>query len=244
MSIPIISKKRCILDSGFKGVKFYPNSNMFYNYDPRNYRNISPDLAVFLPMIKNKTELVKYYENYNLEQKPEYILSLNEPDLIGGLNQHTVEQTLKIHKEIEEVIQPKYLSSPAVTKRNGMPFLLKFMEGNTEYKPRCDFICIHYYDYDANEFLKFVDLFWTTFKKPIWITEFSIVDWTKKRPINNEVIKNFMNIAIKGLEERPYVIKYFWFSNTTIHDGLLKQMSLYDVNTKDLTEIGRHFFSL
>ena len=239
------SNKRGVVDCSFKGCKLDGNNvNWFYNYQPNNFRNIPSSVSEFIPMIKNRT----YLNSLNLNgaiftSRPKYILSVNEPDMVKGLNQMTMEEALSIHKEIEDKINPEQLGSPAITKRYGLPWLKTFVNGTDDYKPRIDFICIHWYDYDAIKFIEYVDLIYKTFNKPIWITEFSIVDWKMIKPINHDIVKQFMDIALPALESRDYVIRYAWFSSNKRDFPQLANASLWDEATKDLTDNGKYYFN-
>ena len=76
-------------------------------------------------------------------------------------------------------------------------------------------------------------------KKPIWTTEFSIVDWAQNPPpINND----FISVAINRLETRDYVVEYSWFLTTVTNDCKLLPMSLYDPIIKDLSVLGKCYF--
>jgi hypothetical protein len=171
---------------------------------------------------------------------PQYLLSVNEPDMVGGPNQMRMDECLSVHKSIETTINPKLLGSPAITKRYGIPYLETFLKGTEFYKPRCDFICVHWYDYNAEDLIKHIELLWSLFKKPIWLTEFSIVDWKNKLPINEEIIKKFIDIAIPFLENCPYVHRYSWFSSNK-NESVLTQSSIVNFETNNLNASGIHY---
>ena len=237
------SLKRGVVDACFGGCKLENNNvKWFYNYNPINYRNIPSTVSEFIPMIKNRDYLNKAI-TYNVF-KPAILLSINEPDIPNGPNAMTFDEALSVHKGIEDNIQPVLLSSPAITKMYGVPWLKQFIAGNGIYVPRVDFIAIHWYDLDPYKFLQYVDDVYKTFNKPIWVTEFSLADWKLNNPQLTEEnnVKRFMDITMTGLENRPFVQRYAWFSSTT--NSAISKCSLWDINTKDLTTLGKYYFGI
>lgn len=241
--IPKTSSKRGVVDVGFGGCKLENNNvTWFYNYDPTNFRKIPSTVSEFIPMVKNQAGLDKALLNNIF--RPNVLLSVNEPDIPGGPNEMTFDEVFRIHKEIEDKIQPILLSSPAVTKMYGVSWLKTFVQGKNGYIPRVDFISIHWYDLDPYRFLEYVDGIYKTFNRPIWVTEFSLADWSLKNPslTTEENIKRFMNITLQGLESRPFVHRYSWFSILS-YPSIVK-CSLWDIGTKDLTPLGKHYFNV
>ena len=162
--IPKITSKRGCVDVSFHGVNLInANCSWFYNYKPINDRNIPNDISTFVPMIKNELYLKKAIDTNTLPVNPLYLLSANEPDMKNGLNEIPLNDMLILHQKIEQLCNPINLGSPAMTRQYGFEYLTKFLEGNDSYKPRVDFIVIHWYNFNANEFIKYVDLYYTTF---------------------------------------------------------------------------------
>ena len=83
-----------------------------------------------------------------------------------------------------------------------------------------------------------VDKTYEMYHKPIWITEFAVYGWPHNDVEHIESVKEFMKTAIDGLNARPYVERYAWFSfnSTNETNGIA---SLYNYETGDLTELGR-----
>ena len=231
----------CISPTGIRmegtNIKFH------YNYCPTNFRNVPANVAEFIPMIKDRGWLDKSLLKNTFKTRPQYLLSVNEPDMKNGPNQMTMQECLSIHQDIETKINPILLGSPAITKRYGIPYLQEFLKGTETYKPRCDFVCVHWYDYSAHDFIKHIELIWTLFQKPIWITEFSIIDWRDKLPINEEIIKKFIDIAIPFLEQCPYVHRYSYFSSNK-NESVLNKCSIIDFSTNKLNNAGLHYDSI
>jgi hypothetical protein len=237
--IPMINSTSSNLYFGFDQALLYRNTtlNVLYNKVPLG------TLGSVEPI--GEIAFIGYIDNVGVD----YLLSVNEPDFVNIID---ISTCLIIHKKIEDEFKPKKLGSPGVTRLNGLNYLTEFLKGNETYIPRCDFICLHWYEYSAIEFLSYIDYMWETFKKPIWVTEFSFVKWNinDPRPSDETAIKNFIDIALAGLESRSYVERYSWFSNfkeTFIEGGeikpnQLKEMSLWN-SSGNLTTIGEYYFS-
>ena len=238
-----LSNKKGIVDCVRGGCRMEgTNIKWHYNYEATNYRNVPADLAEFIPMIQNRKKFDNALLKNFFSTRPQYLLSVNEPDMVGGPNRMTMQECLSIHQDIETKINPILLGSPAITKKYGIPYLQEFLKGTETYKPRCDFICVHWYDYRAEDFIKHIELVWTLFQKPIWVTEFSIVDWRSQLPINQDIIKNFIDIVIPFLENTPYVHRYSRFSSNK-NEGVLIKCSIIDFSTNKLNACGLHYDS-
>jgi hypothetical protein len=103
------------------------------------------------------------------------------------------------------------------------------MMGNELYKPRVDFLVLHWYERDPYAFLDFVDYQYSLYKIPVWITEFSIANWnagtSNSKPLTSAEIIEFITISVSGLEYRPFVDRYSWYSNPC--DIYIKEASLW-----------------
>jgi Glycosyl hydrolase catalytic core len=134
------------------------------------------------------------------------------------------------------------LGSPSTTTLNAFTWLPQFLAGNSTYKPKVDFICIHWHALGALDFLNFVDDTWAIFKKPIWITEFTVADWTatsqKPSKLTEQYAIDFLKVVLPALELRSYVQRYAYYSD--IANPALAFSSLWFKN-KTLTAVGRAY---
>lgn len=81
---------------------------------------------------------------------------------------------------------------------------------------RTDFVAIHIYGPpDPQKFLQRLDAAYKHYRKPIWITEFAVADWSAREAGTNryseEQVMAFMKVVIPELEKRSYVERYAWF---------------------------------
>jgi hypothetical protein len=155
----------------------------------------------------------------------------------------TPQDMLKLWPRLENV-NPAKLSCPPIMKKNLYTWLPQFLAGTPTYKPRVDFIPLHLYNRNAYTTLNDIDKCWITFKKPIWLTEFAIADYTKTNPTFTDAeIINFFNIIIPQLERRPYVQRYSYFCNSI--DANVKAGALWTNDTiPQLNKYGTQYFSL
>ncbi|MCC2790407.1 glycosyl hydrolase [Eubacterium ventriosum] len=173
-----------------------------------------------------------------------YVLDFNEPDLGDQCNM-TVDQIYNLWPSIMNdninVSSPVTAIWPKSSKNWFQPFMEKI---NARDDLDVDFISIHCYpdDWDggaemADWFVKeVVDWAWETYRKPIWITEFS-------KRVNNptsstaQKTAEFWNAVMPLLDEREYVERYAGFCFNNANTGLW----LY--NTGKLTLAGEMYRS-
>jgi hypothetical protein len=62
-----------------------------------------------------------------------------------------------------------------------------------------------------------IDAIWAKYKKPIWVTEFAVADWSEKFPggFSPSLVESFIKDACAGLDARPYVERYTWKTRST-----------------------------
>lgn len=67
---------------------------------------------------------------------------------------------------------------PLATPTKSTGWFANFMKANPSGS--VDFICVHWYGPPtASSLLNVVDTLWAQYKKPIWITEFAVANWTQ-----------------------------------------------------------------
>lgn len=143
------------------------------------------------------------------------LLGFNEPD--NSINRTPVETALQLWPVLETMVNPVRLSSPVCQRSTIDGWLPYFMTGTITYKPRTDFLVLHWYQRSAWDFLAYVDKWYERYRLPVWITEFSITNWAFMVPttasITHEEAIQFILVALTGLEQRIFVEKYSWYSN-------------------------------
>jgi hypothetical protein len=171
------------------------------------------------------------------------LLGFNEPDLAGQANM-SVAEALAAWPRLERT--GMRLGSPAVAfgadTEGG--WLDRFMTGAREQGLRVDFVTLHWYGSDFSDaavghFLGYVDAVHRKFGKPIWVTEYGLMNFggAPRYPTGTQAAA-FINGSTDGLEERRYVERYAWFGLPAVGDS--RAFGLYrDGETP--TEAGRAY---
>lgn len=173
-----------------------------------------------------------------LEANP--LLGFNEPDGKAQANM-TVEQALKLWPELEKT--NRRLGSPATVHPDN-EWMKAFMKGVEDHGLRVDFICVHWYGQrDAGKFIGRIREVHELYKKPIWITEFAIADWSAASLRENkhtpEDVLEFMEDVLPELEKLDFVERYAWFP-AKHGDPKLGPSALFDARG-ELTELGEFY---
>jgi hypothetical protein len=171
------------------------------------------------------------------------LLGFNEPDMAGQADMK-VEDALAAWPKLEAT--GMRLGAPAVAYGGDTPggWLDRFMSGAKDKGYRVDFIPIHWYGSDfsaaaVNQFLGYVDAVHQRYDKPVWITEFGLMNFSgsPKYPNADQEVA-FIKGSTKGLENRSYVERYAWFGLPAVGDSV--DFGLYrDGNTP--TEAGKAY---
>ena len=97
----------------------------------------------------------------------------------------TVEEAIELWPKLEELGVP--LGSPVPSSVNSV-WLEQFMSEAESKNLRVDFICIHIYrGNNSGLFFQAVDDIYEKYRKPIWVTEMSIVDNDAKTVSENKI---------------------------------------------------------
>ena len=234
----------------------------------------------FVPMVWG---LQNYKQNLQSikEQGLTTVLGYNEPEgIYSGQSNISVEDAVKTASDFTD--SGLRIGSPAIEHVYDQTGWLKnYMEQLKETSYNVDFIAVHEYFYNicncdpahiddtknaAIEFLDNLQKLYDAYQKPIWITEFAVVNndqWWKHYSYTNEAGKEevyqFMNYVIngidghKGLDELDYVERYAWFPFDTRNEFggasslfVTKTDSQNDVSLKagELTRLGQLYRSL
>jgi hypothetical protein len=196
------------------------NPNWYYNWGP----NPTPGVTVpFVPMVWGKNTSLPSSNN-------SVVLGFNEPDLACQSNLTPVQAT-----SLWSAVKGTRIGSPATSENPVTGTWLKSFGGDY------DFVCLHWYGpCNVTSFLHFVDSAWEQFKKPIWITEFAVADWSSRTVKSTRWTANdvhvFMTQVLPCLESRPYVERYSWKTRNT-EDNSMWFSSIFN-NDGTLTPLG------
>lgn len=180
------------------------NPKWYYTWDVTPVPGLE-DLP-FTPMVWGSKSLSKLSGTHDV------VLGFNEPDGSAQSNL-TPSQALSLWSNVTNL--GTKIGSPATA---GNPTTQgSWMEQFMDAAPKVDFICVHWYaPPNSSSFLKEIDAIWAKYKKPIWVTEFAVSDWSGKFPggFAPNLVQEFMKEACAGLDARSYVERYTWKTRT------------------------------
>ncbi len=222
------------------------NMGWYYTWGTTPFSYTRYNQIEFVPMIwgtqNNSSISAVRAKNY------QYVLGYNEPDMggdVGGSNikVNTAIANWGLFKGVgRHVGSPAPALCPAWDNGTWFKTFMDGVDHNT-----IDFIPLHCYygqyggKAGANTFLKeVVDATYQMYHKPIWVTEFAVSGWGYNNASARQSVKEFLQTAIDGLNQRDYVERFSWFSfNTT--DGNNGASALWTNSTGNLTELGRTY---
>jgi hypothetical protein len=166
------------------------------------------------------------------------LLGFNEPDVKEQANLTTDLALEKWPKLMETGLR---LGSPSGMHPDNA-WMIEFMREADKKKLRVDFVTVHWYGgADAAGFLAYLEKIHKLYKRPIWITEFAIADWTAKpgKPakFTQQQVLKFMERVMPALKRLDYVERYSWFKTKTSSD-VMGPSALFN-DDGSLTEVGK-----
>lgn len=168
------------------------------------------------------------------------LLGFNEPDGATQSNL-TPQQALSLWPTITE--SGKRIGSPATAANPVKPG--SWLEQFVTLGGTFDFVCVHWYaPPNAVSFLAQIDAIWAKYKKPIWVTEFAVADWSGKFPggFPPSLVESFMKDACAGLDAREHVERYTWKTRST-SDSKMGTSALFN-DDGSLTALGTIYAAL
>ncbi|MGB7323559.1 MAG: glycosyl hydrolase [Rubripirellula sp.] len=176
--------------------------------------------AEFVPMIKGKVNATdkafKKIEQLKVSHGVDHLLGFNEPDSPSQGNT-SVEKAIELWPKL--MATNLRLGSPAVTDNaRGKAWIDAFAAGARQKRLRVDFMTLHRYPNlqkkgSALQFLRSIEQVYQQYRLPIWITEFSGLNFgSKDRHMTPAHNLEFMMGIIPKLEQLPFVERYAWFS--------------------------------
>lgn len=201
----------------------------YYNWGARPSSGQQYKGIEYVPMVWKSTNAndLKNKANTYKNQGYKYVLTFNEPDLAGQCDM-PVDDVYNVWQGLDDVTGIKISSPvtalwPQASPRWFQTFMSK-IDVNNDHD--VDFISIHCYPDNyagagmADWFLKeVVDWTWNTYKKPIWITEFS-TNGNSVTATGNNGTKEFWEAVMPELDEREYVERYAAFGFNNANTGL------------------------
>lgn len=222
-----------------KGLQWYYNWRM----DQIHTRGGQRRSVEFVPMIHS----AKNVDDRIQSSRPvRALLGFNEPDGHGGSHQAgmTVAEAIALWPKLEA--RGLRLGSPATTQfgtlgRNSWQG--RFMAEVERRNLRVDFMAVHYYspDGDVEDFRNWLIAVYKAYKRPIWVTEFALIDWNRPHRATYEANATFAYEAVRMMETLPFVERHAWFAaNPYPWKGRTPKINLVD-NNMQYTSLGKVF---
>lgn len=200
-------------------------------------------LSDYIPMVWGQ----KHVEAMELDaiKGEEVILGFNEPD-------HSAQSAMSVEEAV--ALWPDLMStgarlgSPATTTPGTLgsrSWLGRFMEQAEDADLRVDIIAVHYYsaNKDVGAFESFLNKTYAAYGRPIWITEWALVDWNNPGRFSSEETSTFFADAVQMLDDLAFVERHAWFGLYDGMDGLNINTHLIDANG-NLTAVGDAYVEL
>lgn len=192
----------------------------------------------FIPMYWNAKTITASFPKAS-----KALLTFNEPDNFDQANMTVSDAILAWPKLMAKNIR---LGSPAPTTEQAIApnsWLKRFMDQAKMRGYRVDFIALHYYSSDKSvkAFKTYLEKAYAMYKKPIWVTEWALVDWRNTKRFSYKETALFAKEALEMLDDLSFVERHAYFTTykyDTFGTGL--NIELFD-EKKNLTLVGLVF---
>lgn len=222
-----------------------PALEWYYNWRPdQMWQGSGPRRTVeFVPMIHGRSDIGKTIQS---DLKVRHLLGFNEPDGRNAPSQAnlSVEEAIDLWPKLER--RGLRLGSPATTQGQTLgrnSWQRRFMNQIEARGMRVDFMAVHYYSTNgsAPEFRRWLTAVHREYGRPIWVTEFAFVDWTRPGRVTYAQNARFAEDAIRMMEELPFVERHAWFAaNPYDFEGAHPRVNLFDARMQS-TPVGAAF---
>jgi hypothetical protein len=185
----------------------------------------TPQGGDFVPMIWGGGSVTDKTLAQSRAASGRYLLGFNEPDMSSQANM-TVDQALTLWPKLEAT--GRTLGSPAVAYggATGGGWLDRFMTGAKARGLRVDFIALHWYGGDfvtadaVGQLKSYLQSVWNRYHKPIWLTEFALIDFSNGTHYPSESSQAaFLTAATRMLDGLSFVQRYAWFALPAADSG-------------------------
>ncbi|MDF7825374.1 glycosyl hydrolase [Pontiellaceae bacterium B12227] len=215
------------------------NAKWFYSWGEKAPEKIPPGIE-FVPMKWGKWGCTAEKMSAIKAAGHKTLLGFNEPDQKKQANM-SVEKAIELWPLLMDT--GLRLGSPAGVHPDG-EWMEAFMAEVKKRGYRVDFITMHsYMGKHSKHFLSKVEKIHKLYKKPIWITEFAVADWSASKDKPNKFspddVLKFMEKTLPALEKMDQVERYAWFSG---ENPPLKPSSLFEQDGT-LSRLGRMYAS-
>ena len=202
-------------------------ASWYYNWSATPNGIKTPRGVAFVPMIKTGANVNTATLN-EVKREGKYLLGFNEPDEKNEANM-SVATALRLWPKLEAT--GMQLGSPAVSygTNSKTSWIGQFMRGAAARHYRVNFITLHWYGQhdwtkpaaNVTELKNYLESTYRLYHKPIWITEFSLINFSGKNPTYATASQQaaFLTAATKMLTGLPFVQRYTWYTLTNKQTG-------------------------
>jgi hypothetical protein len=202
-------------------------ASWYYNWSATPNGIDTPSGVAFVPMIKGPSNVNTVTLN-QVKHEGNYLLGFNEPDVANEANL-SVNQALALWPKLEATGME--LGSPAVSygTNKTTSWLGQFMTGARARGYRVNFITVHWYGQhhwtspatNVSELKSYLEQTYALYHLPIWITEFSLINFSSARPVYPPQAQEaaFLTAATKMLDGLPFIQRYAWYTLTGAQSG-------------------------
>jgi hypothetical protein len=207
-------KKGC---AGYEGDYAQFGLSWAYNYDDNTGVSL-PAQVVFEPMIwgpvwEPVSNVQGYYSAWHTTPKPVYLMAFNEPDNSGQADMST-NTAISMWPSLQNMNVP--LVSPAMQNTYDA-WVYGFFDLIASNNYRVDYTAVHLYVApNATSLINNLNSVYTTWGRPVWLTEFSPVDWSSTKSWSENDNWNFLAEFMWQAEDQDWLKRYaiFPFSGT------------------------------
>lgn len=184
----------------------------------------------FVPMIHNPSDVNKKIVS---DLPVSTLLGFNEPDAGASKGRGLpVEKAIALWPKLEA--RGLRLGSPATMQSGTLgknSWQRRFMDQVEAKGLRVDFMAVHYYSTNGSvrDFEKWLRKVHAEYKRPIWVTEFAYIDWSRPQSVSYAQNATFAQAAIQMMERLPFVERHAWFAaNPDVENGRHPKINLVD----------------
>jgi len=194
-------------------------ASWYYNWGATPSGITTPAGVTFVPMIKNPSD-VNATVLGEVKHEGNALLSWNEPDQAGEADM-SVQQAIDLWPQLQATGMA--LGSPAVSygTNSTSSWIGQFMQEAQARHYRVDFITVHWYgqqhftdvNANVNELQNYLEQTYALWGKPIWITEFALINFQHGSPVYPTEAEQaaFLTAATSMLATLPFVQRYAWY---------------------------------
>ncbi|EIW71947.1 hypothetical protein TREMEDRAFT_58092 [Tremella mesenterica DSM 1558] len=145
-----------------------------------------------------------------------YVLSFNEPDQPSSVGGSAISagDAATAHQNWVTTLGGSYLISTPAVARGGKQWLQDWVTACAG-KCKYDIVSFHFYGTDADDLITYAKDFYSTFNKPLWLTEWDCTDYSSGQVCTPDQAKAFMTTVIDWIEGEgaSMVQRYSWFGD-------------------------------